>query len=72
MANALLEQHLDHGKLLFASLPSTGESPVEPGEEHTFTGSLMGKEAGKPIWSGGKGVTATAYFIPDRSFGSVC
>ncbi|MDY3753259.1 MAG: VaFE repeat-containing surface-anchored protein [Collinsella sp.] len=44
---------------------------LTPGEEHTVTGALMDKETGKPVQSGGKDVTATASFVPDKASGSV-
>lgn len=42
-----------------------------PGEEYTVTGTLMDKETGEPVQLGGKDVTATTSFVPDKSSGSV-
>lgn len=44
---------------------------LTPGEEYAVTGALMDKETGKPVQSGGKDVTATASFVPDKASGSV-
>lgn len=42
-----------------------------PREEYAVTGTLMDKETGEPVQLGGKDVTATASFVPDKSSGSV-
>lgn len=44
---------------------------LTPGEEYAVTGTLMDKEAGEPVQLGGKDVTATASFVPDKSSDSV-
>ncbi len=44
---------------------------LTPGEEYAVTGTLMDKETGEPVQLGGKDVTATASFVPDKSSGSV-
>lgn len=44
---------------------------LTPGEEYTVTGTLMDKETGKPVQSGGKDVTATVAFTPEKPSGSV-
>lgn len=41
-----------------------------PGEEYAVTGTLMDKETGEPVQLGGKDVTATTSFVPDKSSGS--
>lgn len=43
---------------------------LTPGEEYAVTGTLMDKETGEPVQLGGKDVTATASFVPDKSSGS--
>ena len=44
---------------------------LTPGEDYTVTGTLMDKETGKPVQSGGKDVTTTVAFTPDKANGSV-
>lgn len=44
---------------------------LEPGTDYTATGTLIDKETGKPVQSGGKDVTATVAFKPDKPSGSV-
>jgi hypothetical protein len=44
---------------------------LEPGKEYTLTGTLMDKETGKPIQSGGKDVTSTVSFAPESSSDTV-
>lgn len=44
---------------------------LEPGKEYTLTGTLMDKETGEPIQSGGKDVTSTVSFAPEKASGTV-
>ena len=44
---------------------------LTPGRTYTLTGTLMDKETGKPVKSGGKDVTATVAFAPEKAEGSV-
>ncbi|MBR0404595.1 MAG: VaFE repeat-containing surface-anchored protein [Eggerthellaceae bacterium] len=44
---------------------------LTPGENYTVTGTLMDKETGKPVQSGGKDVTTTVAFTPEKASGSV-
>lgn len=44
---------------------------LEPGKEYTLTGTLMDKEAGEPVQSGGKVVTSTVSFAPEKASGTV-
>lgn len=46
-------------------------SNLEPGKEYKVTGTLMDKATGEPVQSGGKDVTATAAFTPEKPSGSV-
>ena len=48
-----------------------GHQGLTPGEEYTVTGTLMDKEMGKPVQSGGRDVTATAAFTLEKPSGSV-
>jgi hypothetical protein len=43
---------------------------LTPGQEYTLTGTLMDKETGKPVQSGGKDVTSTVAFTPDKADGT--
>ena len=40
------------------------------GQEYTLTGTLMDKSTGKPVQSGGKDVTSTASFVPEKASGT--
>lgn len=40
---------------------------LTPGKTYTLTGTLMDKETVKPVQSGGKDVTATASFTPEKA-----
>ena len=42
-----------------------------PGKEYTVTGELRNKATGKPIVIGGKRITASTTFVPEKSEGSV-
>ena len=44
---------------------------LTPGKEYTLTGTLMDKETGKPVQSGGKDVTSTVSFAPEQASGTV-
>lgn len=44
---------------------------LTPGKEYTLTGTLVDKETGKPVQSGGRDVTSTVAFTPDAPDGSV-
>lgn len=44
---------------------------LTPGKEYTLTGTLVDKETGKPVQSGGRDVTSTVAFTPDAPNGSV-
>lgn len=44
---------------------------LEPGKEYILTGTLMDKETGKPVQSGGKDVTSTVSFAPEKASGTV-
>lgn len=43
---------------------------LTPGKAYTLTGSLMDKETGEPVQSGGKDVTSTVTFTPEKADGS--
>lgn len=43
---------------------------LTPGKEYTLTGTLMDKSTGKPVQSGGKDVTSTVSFTPDKASGT--
>ena len=43
---------------------------LTPGKEYTLTGTLVDKETGKPVQSGGKAVASTVSFVPDVADGT--
>ncbi len=43
---------------------------LTPGQEYTLTGTLMDKQTGKPVQDGGKDVTSTVAFTPDKAEGT--
>lgn len=43
---------------------------LTPGKEYTLTGTLMDRDTGEPIKSGGKEVTSTIAFAPDKADGT--
>ena len=43
---------------------------LTPGAEYTLTGTLMDKSTGKPVQSGGKDVTSTVSFTPEKASGT--
>lgn len=43
---------------------------LTPGQEYTLTGTLMDKETGEPVKSGGKDVTSTVAFTPEKAEGT--
>ena len=43
---------------------------LTPGQEYTLTGTLMDKSTGKPVQSGGKDVTSTVSFTPEKASGT--
>ena len=45
-------------------------SGLTPGQKYTLTGTLMDKETGKPVKSGGKDVTSTVAFTSEKADGT--
>lgn len=41
-----------------------------PGKEYTLTGTLVDKETGEPVRSGGKAITSTVAFVPEATDGT--
>lgn len=63
----------DHEATADSSVTINDEVAYEnltPGAEYTLTGTLMDKSTGKPVQSGGKDVTSTVSFVPEKASGT--